>query len=85
MELVDLRGRTQFRCPESIGGGFKCLLQLTPGCRLRSLRSLRPTLAWSRHLLRDKGANAAPWAAGSATRNVSGNCSNMRGGPSWAA
>ena len=33
---------------------------LTPGCRLQSLRSFRPTLARSRHLLRGKGANAAP-------------------------
>ncbi len=33
---------------------------ITPGCRLRSLRSLRPTLARSRHLLRSTSANAAP-------------------------
>jgi hypothetical protein len=33
-------------------------LRLTPGCRLRSLRSLRPTLGPSRRLLGD--ANGAP-------------------------
>ena len=42
------------------GKRLKTAHQLTPGCRLRSLRSLRPTLAWSRHLLRSKSANAAP-------------------------
>ena len=38
----------------------ECPLRLTPGCRLQSLRSFRPTLARSRHLLRSKSANAAP-------------------------
>ena len=36
----------------------ECLLRLTPGCRLRSLRSLRPTLGLSRRL--PEAANAAP-------------------------
>ena len=53
------------------GGLRKGPRHLTPGCRLRSRCSLRPTLAWSRHLLRSKSANAAPRTAGSATRNVS--------------
>jgi hypothetical protein len=58
MGLVDLRGRTQSRYPEINGGGCECLLQLTPGCRLQSLRSFRPTLGLSRRL--PGAANAAP-------------------------
>ncbi len=35
-------------------------LHITPGCRLRSLRSLRPTLVRSCRLLKSRGANGLP-------------------------
>ncbi len=63
----------------------RCPLHITPGCRLRSLRSLRPTLAWSRHLLRSKGANAAPRLRVRQPETLYAIEAIIRGGPSWAA
>ena len=67
------RGRV-FRCTEfgervqtqrHEGGGTRSFIELsahplTPGCRLRSLRSLRPTLVRSCRLLKSRDANGLP-------------------------
>ena len=43
-----------------VASAVRAAHHITPGCRLRSLRSLRPTLARSRHLLRAKAQMPRP-------------------------
>jgi hypothetical protein len=56
--VSDRRGPQRVMDLVVVARSAEAALHITPRCRLQSLRSFRPTLARSRHLLGD--ANAAP-------------------------
>ena len=58
-------------------------LRLTPGCRLRSLRSLRPTLGPSRRL--PGAANGAPARRVRQPETLAAHATQRKGQPSLAA